>query len=207
MARRSGLFAVSVTALALVPLLGLSAARAQSSAAPLDQSGEINFEGRVTQYRIRNLPVSSFPDLPLAIAAALISRGCIIPQTYEAKRPENVIHGSFERPGSVDWAVLCFTDGSRIALLVFFASGSADAPKVLDSASWMLCLEPRNGSGELGFGWGIDPASPRRIHDAQAAMPHRPPAPDHDAIADTTIDRGTVYHLYRNGAWETVPTE
>jgi hypothetical protein len=33
-------------------------------------------------------------------------------------------------------------------------------------------------------------------------MPHRPPLPDHDCLADTIIDRRTVYHLYRNGAWE-----
>jgi len=206
MALRSRLFAISVIALALVPLLEPGTARAQGSPASLDQTGQVNFEGRATPYRIRNLPVSSFPDLPSAIAAALTRRGCIIPQTYEAKRPENVIHASLERSGSNDWAVLCSTEG-HIALLVFFANGSPDSPAILTTSSWQRHLSPHGATGELGFDWGIDPASPRRIHDAQAAMPHRPPAPDHDAIADTTIDRGTVYHLYRNGAWEMAPTE
>jgi hypothetical protein len=68
-------------------------------------------------------------------------------------------------------------------------------------------LQAHGANGELGFDWGIDPASPARIHDAQAAMTHRPPAPDHDALADTTLDHGTVYHLYRDGAWGTIPTE
>jgi hypothetical protein len=38
-------------------------------------------------------------------------------------------------------------------------------------------------------------------------MAHHPPAPDHDCLADTTVDRQTVYHLYRNGAWEKVELE
>lgn len=184
----------------------METAGAQSDPPSLDQTGQTTFQGQLRPYRIRNLPVSSFPELPGAIASALTSRGCIIPQTYEARRPENVIHASFERPGSSDWAVLCSAH-DRVALLVFFASGSSDAPAVLNTRSCLLMLEPRNGSSELGFDWGIDPASPRRVHDAQASMPHRPPPPDHDALAETMIDQGTIYHLYRNGAWETVPTE
>jgi len=59
----------------------------------------------------------------------------------------------------------------------------------------------------LGFNWGIDPASPERLHDAQAAMAHRPPMLDHDCVEDTILDRRTVYRFYRNGTWETEETE
>ena len=45
------------------------------------------------------------------------------------------------------------------------------------------------------------------MHDVEAGMAHRPPLPDHDCLAETRIDRLTVYHLYQNGAWEKVDVE
>ena len=173
---------------------------------PLMQSGQLMQGGRQVSYRIRNLPVSSYPELPPVIAESLTARGCVIPQTYEAKRPENVIHGSLERPGSSDWAALCATNG-RVSLLVFFASGSPAKPEVLAASAETDRLQTHGLTGELGFNWGIDPASPTRVHDAQAGMVHRPPQPDHDCLADTTLDRQTIYHLYRNGVWEKVDVE
>jgi hypothetical protein len=172
----------------------------------LVETGQLSIAGRAVRYRIRNLPVSSFPELPASIADALNTRGCLIPQTYEAKRPENVIHASLKGPGSQDWAVLCSAQG-RVSLLVFFAAASPDDPAILGAAAETDRLQAHDTSGELGFNWGIDPASPTRIHDAQAGMAHRPPAPDHDCLADTTVDRKTVYHLYRNGAWEKLDLE
>jgi hypothetical protein len=174
--------------------------------APLLQSGQLTQGGRQVSYRIRNLPVSSYPELPPAVAESLTARGCVIPQTYEAKRPENVIHGSLERPGSSDWAALCATNG-RVSLLVFFASTSPATPTILAASAETDRLQPHDLTGELGFNWGIDPASPARIHDAQAGMVHRPPQPDHDCVADTTLDHQTIYHLYRNGVWGKVDVE
>ncbi|MGA2339821.1 MAG: hypothetical protein ABSF75_07975, partial [Terracidiphilus sp.] len=75
----------------------------QSDFGKLDESGQIMIDGHSTPYLIRHLPVSSFPDLPAAIEEQLNLRGCLIPQTYEAHRPENVVHASLERPGSSDW--------------------------------------------------------------------------------------------------------
>jgi hypothetical protein len=173
---------------------------------PLVQTGQVVLNGRAASYRIRNLPISSYPELPASIADALAARGCLIPQTYEAKRPENVIHASLERPGSSDWAVLCASNG-RVSLLVFFATASPAQPAILAATAETNRLQAHGPSGELGFNWGIDPASPKRIHDAQAGMAHRPPAPDHDCLADTTVDRQTVYHLYENGAWKRVDVD
>jgi hypothetical protein len=152
------------------------------------------------------LPVSSFPELPAAIADALVARNCLIPQTYEAKRPENVIHGSLERPGSSDWAALCSV-GGQVSLLVFFSSSASSQPTVLVTAAKTDRLQAHDLTGELGFNWGIDPAVPERVHDAQAGMAHRPAAPDHDCIADSVIDRKTIYHLYLKGVWENVDVE
>ena len=54
----------------------------------LNESGQILVAGHATSYLIRHLPVSSFPGLPEALTAQLNHRGCLIPQTYEAHRPE-----------------------------------------------------------------------------------------------------------------------
>lgn len=170
------------------------------------EQGKITVNGKPVAYRIRNLPIGSFPDLPPAVADALSARNCVIPQTYQAHHPENVIHGSFEHSGSSDWAALCSADG-RISLLVFFASASQSEPQTLVTAAKTECLQPHNPSGELGFDWGIDPASPKRIHEAQAGLAHRPPSPDHDGLAESILDQKTIYHLFKNGEWDKLETE
>ncbi len=172
---------------------------------PLVESGQIRFEGRSVPYVIRRLPVSSFPDLPSAVQAELAARGCLIPQTYEAHRPENVIHASLERPGSSDWALLCSAHGT-VSLLVFFGQGFV-RPFTLASAPETERLQAHDPSGVLGFNWGIDSASPKQVHDAEAGMNPRPPLLDHDALADTLVDRHTVYHFYLSDAWTLVDTD
>jgi hypothetical protein len=165
----------------------------------LNQSGQILVDGRLTPYLIRHLPVSSYPDLPDGIRNQLDRRGCIIPQTYEAHRPENVIHASLESSGSSDWAVLCSSQGT-VSLLVFFTNNSSQ-PFTLASAPETERLQAHDPSGVLGFNWGIDPASPKQVAEAQAGMRHRPPHLDHDALADTLVDHHTVYHFYLRNAW------
>lgn len=167
--------------------------------APLVESGQIIVDGHPTSYLIRHLPVSSFPDLPPATQQQLDRLGCLIPQTYEAHGPENVVHASLERPGSSDWAILCSAQGT-VSLLVFFGDGSG-RPFTLASAPETERLQTHDPSGVLGFNWGIDPASPQDVHDAQIAMRHPPPRLDHDAVADTLVDRHTVYHFYLKSAW------
>jgi hypothetical protein len=165
----------------------------------LNESGRTVVAGQSTPYRIRRLPVSSFPDLPEGVADLLNQRGCLIPQTYQAHRPENVIHASLERPGSSDWAALCSVQGT-VSLLVSFASAPSQL-LVLASEPEMQRLQPHDLTGVLGFNWGIDPASPRHIHEDQIGMEHRPPLLDHDALADSVLDHRTVYHFYMRNAW------
>jgi hypothetical protein len=189
------------------PLLGfllcacslLPAQPPQPSPAQLNVSGKIVVAGQSIPYIIRHLPISSFPGLPDELAAMLNRRGCLIPQTYEAHRPENVIHASFEHPGSSDWAVLCSEHGT-VSLLVFFPSAS-DKLHVLSAAPETERLQAHDPSGVLGFNWGIDPATPEQVRQAQAGLLHRPAPVDHDALADSLVDRHTVYHYYLNSAW------
>jgi hypothetical protein len=171
----------------------------QPRLAELNESGQIVAAGRSTPYLIRHLPVSSFPDLPAGVQEALNLRGCLIPQTYEAHRPENVVHASLERAGSSDWAVLCSVQGT-VSLLVFFG-GNAAQPLVLASAPETQRLQAHPSSSALGFNWGIDPASPQRIHEAQVGLAPRPAKLDHDALADSVVDQKTIYHFYAKNAW------
>jgi hypothetical protein len=172
--------------------------------AELTETGNIIVAGQTVPYLIRRLPVNSFPKLPEPVADILNQRGCMIPQTYQAHRPENVVHASLERSGSADFAVLCSARGT-VTLLVFFGS-APENPVELASSPEKECLETHDASGVLGFDWGIDPASPRQVREAQAAMKPRPAMLDHDALADTILEKSTVYHFYFSAsrAWTRV---
>jgi hypothetical protein len=170
-----------------------------SAPAQLTESGQIAVDGRSTPYLIRHLPVSSFPELPAPIQELLNRRGCMIPQTYAAHHPENVVHASLERAGSSDWAVLC-SAGGKVSLLVFFTDVPAQ-PVILASAPENDRLQAHDTTGVLGFNWGIDPASPAQVREAQSGMEHRPALADHDALADSVVERRTVYHFYAKRAW------
>jgi hypothetical protein len=169
------------------------------AAAPLNESGQVVVAGRATPYLIRRLPVSSFPGLPDELVGLLNVRGCLIPQTYEAHGPENVVHGSLERAGSSDWAVLCAARGT-VSLLVFFGSTPKEL-RVLGAARETERLQERDGTGVLGFNWGIDPASPERVREVQRSMERRPARLDHDALADSVIEHRTVYRFYQKSGW------
>jgi hypothetical protein len=178
----------------------------QQSQARLAESGQIVVAGHSTPYLIRHLPVSSFPELPAGVVDLLNRRGCLVPQTYEAHQPENVVHASLERAGSSDWAVLCSVKGT-VSLLVFFESGASQGvgqPLVLASAPETERLQVHDPTGVLGFNWGIDPASPAQVREAQFGMEHRPPSLDHDALADSVVEHRTVYHFYAKSAWTLV---
>jgi len=150
------------------------------------------------EFVVRHLPVNAFPALPERVAGELSRRGCTIPQTYEAHRPENVVRASLERAGSEDWAVLC-SNGGTVTLLVFFAGRTE--PAVLATAQETERLQAHDPSGVLGFNWGIDPATPEQVYQAQSGLRPRPGRLDHDALADAAVEHRTVYHYHAQGAW------
>jgi hypothetical protein len=179
----------------------------QAKQVSLTESGQVVIAGKSTPYLIHHLPVNSFPELPAAVAEILDRRGCTIPQTYEAHRPENVVHASLEQAGSSDWAVLCSAEGT-VSLLVFFdgvAARAQEQPVVLASAIETKRLQPYPGGSALGFNWGIDPASPEQIHSAQKGLENRPARVDHDALSDSVIEHNTIYHFYARSAWTVLP--
>lgn len=144
-------------------------------------------------YQIRLLPVSSFPQLPASIALQLDHMGCMIPQTYEAREPENVIHGSFEERGSDDWAVLCSVKGVT-SLYVFFGSNPANAILLRHQPDnkWL----GREWSQDYGSAWGIARRPPRLMRPTNNA--------DHDGIEDAFVEQSSTVHYFKNGRWTTL---
>jgi hypothetical protein len=143
-------------------------------------------------YRIRLLPVASFPQIPAAVANELDARGCMVPQTYEANGPENVISGSFEKQGSDDWAALCSVRGVT-TFYVFFQSNLTHpiALRHQPDNQW-LGVEP---SFAYGSAWGILPIPPRAVPRTYQM--------DHDGIEDAFVERSSVIHYYSHGHWTT----
>jgi hypothetical protein len=182
----------------------VSGIAAGQSAGPdmLVSTGEVRWHGQAASYRIRHLPVASFPELPVAIAGVLSDTGCVIPQTYEAHRPENVVRGSFEAAGTADWAVLCSRNG-RVSLLVFFGDRPGQSLALAEFAETER-LQAYPGSSMLGFNWGIDRATPEAVHEAQSGMSPRPGLLEHDAVEDAQVDRRSTYHYFANGSWSVV---
>jgi hypothetical protein len=86
------------------------------------------------------------------------------------------------------------------SLLVFFSSGGA--PAVLASAPETELPAGARGKRVLGFNWGIDPASPEQVHEAQSGMNHPPPRLDHDALCRFRHrTRRTIYRVFAKGHW------
>lgn len=147
----------------------------------------------VLTYRIRLLPISSFPQVPPLVAQQLNQKGCMIPQTYEAREPENVIQGSFEKPGSKDWAVLCSIKGIT-TLYVFFQSDLAHPTP--------LRHQPDNQW--LGVEWSLDYGSAWGIATRPARMIPPRGSANHDGIEDSHIEQSSTIHYFDNAHWSTL---
>ncbi|MBT9330984.1 hypothetical protein [Paracidobacterium acidisoli] len=149
--------------------------------------------GSAVHYHIRLLPPASFPELPPGVKQQLVLRHCMIPQTYEARAPENVIHGAFERKGSSDWAVLCSQNGTS-ALLVFFGD-AVEKPMTLRAQPDNEWLGAEYAGAMYGSAWGIAARSADTMHGRQVD------AFDHDGIEDAHLERSSVIHYYQDGKW------
>jgi hypothetical protein len=187
----SGLFAAGVQA------ASPNSANEAANAEKIEQGQLQSQGGDVISYRIRLLPVASFPDLPEPVAAQLRSRRCMIPQSFEAQAPENVIHGAFRAPGSSDWAVLCSVAGTTT--LYVFLAGEFEAPLALRSQPDTSWLGADPGSSIFGSAWGIavrtaaNLRATRQLHGAAVF--------DHDGIEDARLERSATVRFCQDGRW------
>lgn len=170
---------------------------AQVNAPPRTERAETGFaiiDGHAhVPYRIRLLPVSSFPQLPAQVAQKLDGMGCMVPQTYAAREPENVISGSFEKKGSSDWAVLCSLHGVT-TLYVFFQS----------DLTRPIALRHQPDTLWLGKEWGEDYGSAWGIAVRPSNLMRRSDQADHDGIEDDFLDQSSMVHYFKEGQWMTL---
>lgn len=156
-----------------------------------DETGVTAFSGNPhVPYRIRLLPVSSFPQLPPSVARQLDQMGCMIPQTFEAHEPENVIKGSFEKPGSSDWAVLC--SHKHVTTLYVFFQSSLDHP---------IALRSQPDDKWIGIEWSQNYGSAWGISTVPAEVLPRTAQADHDGINDEFVGQSSVVRYFRDGQW------
>ena len=161
------------------------------------EQGRLPSASGVVSYRIRLLPLTSFPELPSPVMIQLSRRGCMVPQSFEAQAPENVIHGSFQAPGSSDWAALCSVGGSTT--LYVFLAGRFESPIALRSQPDTAWLGAEPGSSVFGSGWGI---SVRNAGDLRASHQlHGAAAFDHDGIEDDHLEHSTTVRYREGSQW------
>lgn len=181
---------------ALVLLVSAGETRGQNQDKEQVETGQVQKAGQVYFYRLRRLPLSAFPDLPPSVRAVLTQRRCMIPQTWEARRPENVIHGAFFQAGHEDWAMLCSQAGES-SLLVF--RDGIGVPFELGSYKDVDRLAPTTEGARLGYAWGLDAASPARLRQFAPGQNF-----EHDGIEASMIEYSSILHFYRNGQWTTI---
>lgn len=157
------------------------------------EKGQTQFRGRTQEYRIRRLPLSSFPQLPAGARMVLEQRGCLIPQTWQAKRPENVIHGAFLAVGNDDWAALCSAAGES-SLLVF--RNGMGMPLELARHRDMDRLTATNVANLMGYAWAIDPASPARLRQFAPGQRF-----EHEGVEESLVDISSLLHFWKEGKW------
>jgi hypothetical protein len=189
----AALITVPLTALPQSPPAGetqINAERIESGTIPAP-------EGNTIAWRIRLLPLSSFPELPSAVAAELSRRQCMIPQSFEAREPENVVHGAFRSADSRDWAALC--SAQAVTTLYVFFAGQFDSPIALRSQPDTVWLGAEPGESVLGSSWGIAVRSASELRATPEL--HRGITIDHDAIDDARLERSLTIHYFQNGRW------
>jgi hypothetical protein len=194
---------VAIAALMVAAAVPTLAVAQSDSAATSEQieTGRMRMpNGAEVIYRIRLLPLASYPALPTAVVEQLQQRKCMVPQTYAARAPENVVHASLERQGSSDWAVLCSVNGGT-TLYVFLQSqpGAPVALRHQRDTEWL-------GSevlGAYGSAWGIARRGSLQIRQSRESGTKRIEA-DHDGIEDSFIDKSSTTHYFQDGSWITL---
>lgn len=148
---------------------------------------------------IQRLPISAFPSLPPAIAGALTTRKCRIPQPADVATPRNVIQGDFRSAGETGWAALCSV-GSTTSLLVF-RDDRDGKPETIDTCDERTFLQGLGGD-KIGYSREITAANRDFImRHYQAYSGPRPPPIDHLGIDDAFVGKASVTRYFHQGKW------
>jgi hypothetical protein len=110
--------------------------------------------------QIRRLPPSAFKQAPKWVVDDLTTRGCTIPQVFDAHAPMNLIRGQFARNGEWDWAAICSKGGKSHVLVLW--GGPAACPSELGETGDIDRLEGI-GSRKIGYTYRIVRVGPDEI--------------------------------------------
>lgn len=143
---------------------------------------------------------STFKDVPPKIAAALESKGCMVPATqgwFEGEVRVNIVSGQFGREKRKDWAALCIRSDKATALV--FWAGTPSCPAEIRSG-WPLrgkFSEPANDEEHF-----LKRATPKEILGYRAAFEtmKNPPTITHDGI-EIGDEQASVIYYCAKGRW------
>src|SRR3569832_1023729 len=167
-----------------------------SSGVYADESSDAWIQADINIVR---LEPTKFPMLPSAIKHELESRSCLIPQSYEAEQPENVISGQFGKNKDLDWAVLCSKD--RESSILIFWDGSVKDVESIEKHSDKEFIELIGGKPVYARvistidKAGISAYAERSAEDAHTLF-------SHDGIKDVYSWRASIVHYFDKGKWK-----
>jgi hypothetical protein len=163
-------------------------------------AGASNQDWARADREIRRLSPSVFPNLPMAVRAELGRRGCLIPQPFTARRPENVIRGHFTSPAQTDWAVLCSIAG--VSSILVFRGGSVINVAELQRLPDRTFLQVVADNLAIGYSRAIGVANARLIRKYQKEFGGLVPSPlDHEGINDIFVEKGSSVWYWHRGQW------
>ncbi len=133
---------------------------------------------------IIRLAPAVFAKLPSHVRSGLVRNGCLVPQSFLAKEPENAIAGSFTRKGSREWAVLCSANGVS-SILIFGVRSQEPLSRIAESPddTYIQVI----GEGRTGFS--------RRISAVSS------PTPGLTAIDDAFLEKASIVWIRRGRHW------
>jgi hypothetical protein len=134
---------------------------------------------------VSRLEPSSFAAVPAAVRAGLTQQGCTVPQTYLARRPQNVVPGSFTRPKANEWASLCSVDGVS-EILVFAAASSQPLARFAkgQDENFIQVVAP----GRSGFS--------RRLRAVPASVRGL------SGVEDAFLEKASTIWVYERAQWQ-----
>ena len=145
------------------------------------------------------LSPSAFRELPAGVSADLKQRGCLIPQSGDTSKPNNVIRGEFARPGQIDWAVLCSVRG--VSRILVYWKGESRAPASLTLRADRNYFET-DFQGRQIFVRAIQPVGQDFILEHYRAYGGpKPPTINHQGIDDAFLEKASIVWYFERGRW------
>ena len=141
----------------------------------------------------------AFAGLPAAVRKDLEHRGCLIPQSPEARGLHNVERGHLKDSVHVDWVVLCSIN--HVSRVLVYWSGETSAVDSLPATSDRSYLQGMGGS-TIAFSHVISVVDSRYIREhAENCGGPLPTSPIHDGIDDAFAGKASTVRYWQAGAW------